>query len=271
MSLRTQCELLQLNRSTYYHQPYLLPEVDVEDQELMKAIDLVYTDFPYYGSRKIAKELEQKLGERINRKRVQRLMRIMQIEAIYPKPRTSIPSPGHEWYPYLLRGLKASYPNHIWGVDITYIPLRSGFMYLVALIDWYSRYVLSWELSDSMEAKFCIKALRSALNLGIPQIHNSDQGSQFTSKDYLKELKIYPQINISMDGKGRAYDNIFTERLWRTVKHEEVYLHDYQSPAEVRQSLTEYFNKYNNRRLHQSLGYVPPAEVYLGRHKLDNP
>ena len=230
----------------------------------MKEIDKVYTEFPYYGTRRIAKQLSRELGRKVNRKKIQRLMSIMGIEAIYPKPNLSKPGIGHTIYPYLLRGIKAGHPNHIWGTDITYIPLIKGWMYLVAIIDWFSRYVVSWELSDTLTNDFCIEALERALEINVPDIHNSDQGSQFTSKDYLEILKANPDIKISMDGRGRAFDNIFTERLWRSVKYEEVYVHDYQFPRDARYSLTKYFDTYNNKRLHQSLNYQTPAEVYYG-------
>jgi putative transposase len=230
----------------------------------MKEIDKVYTEFPYYGSRRIAKDLSRNLSKKVNRKRTQRLMRVMGIEAIYPKPRLSRIDPGHTIYPYLLRGIKASYPNHIWGTDITYIPLTKGWMYLVAIIDWFSRYVVSWQLSDTLAVGFCIEALEKALKIGIPDIHNSDRGSQFTADEYLGILKEEPDIRISMDSRGRVFDNIFTERLWRSVKYEEVYIHDYQSPIDARLSLSDYFDKYNNQRLHQSLDYKTPAEVYYG-------
>lgn len=259
--MRTQCELLQLNRATYYYPRK--PEVSEEDHGLMKEIDRIYTKMPFYGSRKMAKELKEIKGYAINRKRVQRLMRIMGIEGIHPKKNMSRPSMGDSIYPYLLRGMKARHANHIWGVDITYIPLMSTWMYLVAIIDWYSRYVVSWALSDSLRIDFCIEALQHALKTALPEYHNSDQGSQFTSKEYVGLLQRYPEIKISMDGRGRAYDNIFIERLWRTVKYEEVYLHDYQSPAEARASLGQYFELYNNERLHQSLDYKPPARVYF--------
>lgn len=230
----------------------------------MKKIDKVYTEFPYYGSRRMAKQLSRDLKERVSRKKIQRLMKVMGIEAIYPKPNLSKPELGHTIYPYLLRGVKAKYPNHIWGVDITYIPLAKGWLYLFAILDWFSRYVVSWELSDSLAAGFCVRALEKALNKAIPDIHNSDQGSQLTANEYVGTLKNHPEIKISMDTRGRFFDNIFTERLWRSVKYEEVYLHDYQSPADARESLTNYFDKYNNRRLHQSLNYKTPAEVYYG-------
>lgn len=270
ISIRRQCALLQVNRSTYYHQPYKQPLLDQEDIWLMRQIDKIYTEFPYYGSRKIAKHLTRQLERAINRKRIGRLMRTMGIEAVYPKPNLSKPAPGHQVYPYLLKGIKASHPNHIWGTDITYIPVKGSWLYLVAILDWYSRYIISWELSDSLAVGFCIQGLKQALDVNIPGIHNSDQGSQFTANEYLELLQSYPQISISMDGRGRCMDNIFTERLWRSVKHEEVYLHDYQSPAEARTSLTRYIYQYNNQRLHEALGYLPPVEVYSGSRIINN-
>jgi putative transposase len=262
VSVRTQCALLQLNRSTYYNQPLKKPEVSTDDLLLMNEIDKIYTEFPYYGSRRMAKQLQRNFGLPVNRKRVRRLMQVMGIEAIYPKPNTSKASPDNKIYPYLLRGVSASCPNHIWGVDITYIRLNKEWMYLVAIIDWFSRFVISWELSDTLEVDFCIETLKKALTKGISYIHNSDQGSQFTALEYIGVLQGYPTIQISMDGRGRAMDNIFTERLWRSVKYEEVYIHDYQSPRDARESLTNYFYKYNNKRLHQSISYQTPAEVY---------
>lgn len=263
ISIRRQCALLQLNRSTYYDQQNKAG-IDHEDIELMNGIDKLYLKYPYFGSRKMAKKLGRKLNCTINRKRVQRLMRLMEIAAVQPRRNTSKPALGHEIYPYLLKGIKARHPNHIWGVDITYIPLNDSWMYLVAVLDWYSRYILSWELADTMKVEFCIQALQKALQFGQPEFHNSDQGSQFTSQAYLNLLKSYSGIQISMDGRGRCMDNIFTERLWKNVKYEEVYLHSYQSPAEARQSLINYLHDYNYERPHESLGYMTPAEVYFG-------
>jgi putative transposase len=228
----------------------------------MKQIDQVYTDWPVYGSRKIAGELVRRLKQPVNRKRVRRLMKAMGIEAIYPKPNLSRSHPEHPIYPYLLKGVVAKYPDHIWGVDITYIPMHKGWLYLVAILDWYSRYIVAWELSDNLEAAFCAYALNQALNQAQPHIHNSDQGVQFTSAEYLAHLWQYHDIRISMDGRGRAFDNIFTERLWRTIKYEEVYLKDYSSPKEARESLNNYIYLYNHKRIHQSLNYYTPAEVY---------
>lgn len=234
----------------------------------MHQIDEIWTQAPFYGSRKIAKELGRRNGQLINRKRSQRLMRIMGIEAIYPKPKTSWPNRQHQVYPYLLTGLSITRPNQVWGVDITYIRMHQNWLYLAAIMDWFSRRVLSWELSDRLEAGFCIKTLKTALEQTLPDIHNSDQGSQFTADEYLAVLKAYPDIKISMDGRGRAFDNIFNERLWRTVKQEEVYLKDYTSFKQAKESLTEYLNFYNQKRIHQSLNYRTPTEVYFGKNKL---
>jgi len=230
----------------------------------MNAIDVLYTKRPYYGVRRITENLGIP-DIIVNHKRVHRLMQIMGIQAIYPKPRTSIPDREHMIYPYLLRGLKAQYPNHIWGTDITYIRVKGTWMYLVAILDWYSRYILSWELSDTLCVEFCIEALKKALEIAIPAIHNSDQGAQFTAEEYLAILKLYETIRISMDGRGRAMDNIFTERLWRTIKQEEVYLKEYQSPREARQSLREYLQFYNQERKHQSLNYETPETIFFKR------
>ena len=228
----------------------------------MRQIDKLYTKFSFYGSRSIANHLGRQHNTHLNRKRIQRLMRIMGIEAVFPKPNTSKSHPEHPIYPYLIKGTRASYPNHIWGVDINYIPVRGSWLYLYAVLDWYSRYIISWELSDTMEAGFCAYALDKALDQAKPTIHNSDQGSQFTSQEYLSQLWQYPEIQISMDGRGRAYDNIFTERLWRTIKYNEVYLNDYASPREARESLARFINLYNQERVHSSLNYHTPAKVY---------
>lgn len=191
-------------------------------------------------------------------------MQVMGLQAIYPKKNTSKFSPKNAKYPYLLKGVDINHPNQVWGTDITYIRAESHWFYLVAIMDWFSRYVISWKLSESLSVEFCLEALKEALKIAQPEIHNSDQGSQFTSEEYLAVLKQYDNIRISMDGRGRCFDNIFNERLWRTVKYEEVYLHDYQSYGEAKDSLTKYFDTYDYRRLHQSLGYKTPAEVYFG-------
>lgn len=262
LSIREQCELLQLNRSVYYYDRK--PEVSEKDILVMNAIDQLYTKRPYFGVRRITKHLEIP-DVVVNHKRVHRLMQIMGIQAIYPRPKTSEPDKQHEKYPYLLTGITASYPNHIWGIDITYVRVKGTWMYLVAILDWFSRYVLSWELSDTLCIEFCLEALRKALRIAIPEIHNSDQGAQFTAEEYLAILKGNDSIRISMDSRGRAMDNIFTERLWRSVKYEEVYLKEYQSPKEARQSLTEYFTFYNHERKHQALQYETPETIYFRR------
>jgi putative transposase len=224
-------------------------------------IDELYTAHPFYGSRRLAAQLRRD-GLVVNRKAVQRHMREMGIAGIAPGPLTSTPSPEHRVYPYLLRGVTASYPNHVWGVDITYIKTQGSWLYLVAVLDWYSRYIVSWELSQSLELPFVLAAAERALSQATPTIWNSDQGSQFTSQEYLAVLTA-ADVHISMDGRGRAMDNIFTERLWRTIKYEEVYLHSYESPREARRALAEYIHFYNSERLHQALAYRPPAEVYF--------
>lgn len=228
----------------------------------MHRLDEIYNDFPYYGVRRMTAQL-QRDGLTINHKRVHRLMRIMGLQALYQRPNLSKPHPEHAIFPYLLSGVAAAHPNHIWGTDITYVRARDDWFYLVALLDWYSRFVVAWQLSPTLTADFCVANLERALESAEPEIHNSDQGSQFTAEEYLGTLKTHPEIRISMDGRGRCMDNIFTERLWRTVKYEEVYLKDYQSFAEANDSLTDYFQKYNYRRLHQSLGYQTPAEIYF--------
>ena len=245
-------------RSTFYYRPV----VDAYDLELMRVIDEQYTQTPFYGSRRMRAVLVRR-GYAVNRKRVQRLMRVMGLEAIYPKPHLSQPHPDHKIYPYLLKNLEIKRVNQVWGSDITFIRLNKGWLYLVAIIDWFSRYVLSWELSTSLEADFCIRALENALMIATPEIFNTDQGSQFTSLDFVGRLE-EKQIRISMDGKGRAMDNIFTERFWRSLKYEEVYLKDYQSVLEAKQGIKSYMGLYNQERPHQSLGYRTPEEVHFG-------
>ena len=228
----------------------------------MKLLDEQYTRTPFYGIRRMTAWLNS-IGEQANHKRVARLLRLMGLEAIYPKPRLSKPATGHRLYPYLLRGLPIIRPNQAWGTDITYIRLAQGFIYLAAIMDWFSRYVLSWSVSVTLDAAFCLEALEDALSRGRPEIFNSDQGSQFTSTEFTGRLE-ESQIRISMDGRGMVFDNIFVDRLWRTVKYEEVYLNDYASVPEARESLGRYFNFYNTERLHQSLGYKTPEMVYAG-------
>ena len=226
----------------------------------MKLIDRQYLATPFYGARKIAAWLKSQ-GQRVNRKRVRRLMRVMGLKAIYRRPRTSQPAAGHKIYPYLLSGLKITRPNQVWAADITYIPMARGFLYLVAIIDWYSRYVLSWRLSNTLDAGFCIEALKEALKKGRPEIFNTDQGAQFTCEAFTGLLQQHG-VGISMDGKGRYSDNLFIERLWRTVKYEEVYLKAYQDGKEAKVGIGNYFRFYNTERPHQALGYRTPAEVF---------
>ncbi len=258
--MRRQCELLGLGRSSYYYEP--VPE-SAANLKLMRQIDELYLARPYYGSRRMSVWLREQ-GQEVNRKRVQRLMRRMGLEAIYRKPRTSIPGAGHKVYPYLLRGLPISRPNQVWATDITYVGLRHGFLYLAAIIDWYSRYVLAWRLSNSLDSTFCVEALDEALDRARPEIFNTDQGVQFTSATFTERLES-AGVAISMDGKGRALDNVFTERLWRKVKYEEIYLKDYVDGADCHTGLKAYFPFYNHERFHQSLAYQTPAAVYQGK------
>jgi len=242
--------------------------VNDDDLVIINRIDEIYTKIPFYGSRKIKEQLNR-VGYSISRKKVQRLMRIMGIEAIYPKKKTSIPNSDHKVYPYLLRKVKIHYVNQVWGADITYIRMLRGWLYLIAIIDWFSRYIISWELSTSLDVDFCISALEIALRKGRPDIFNTDQGTQFTSGEFTG-LLLRNHVQISMDGRGRAMDNIFTERLWRTVKYEEVYLHDYENVSDAKESINRYMHFYNNDRLHQALGYATPSEVYYKKCKEEN-
>jgi len=228
----------------------------------MRLIDEIYTRCPFYGSRRITAQLNRDQDAAFNRKRIQRLMQVMGIRGVAPGPDTSRPHPAHKVYPYLLRGLAIEAVNQVWSTDITYIPMTKGFMYLVAVIDWHSRYVLSWELSNTLDTAFCLVALEKALGLGTPGIFNTDQGAQFTSLAFTQAL-LDKGIKISMDGRGRALDNIFVERLWRTVKYENIYMNDYLSVPELRSGLKRYFEFYNQERLHQSLDYQTPAEVHF--------
>jgi len=240
-----------------YHEPAQESELNLA---LMRRIDELYTAYPFYGSRRLVACLERE-DYSVNRKRVQRLMALMGLEALYPKPRLTRRDEDHEKYPYLLRGLEVNRPDHVWSTDITYIRLRSGFIYLIAILDWYSRYVVTWEVSNTLDGIFCQEALERALTEKKPEIFNTDQGSQFTSKDFTKILK-NAGIRISMDGVGRALDNIFVERLWRSVKYEEVYLKDYESVKDAVVNLGSYLSFYNEERPHQSLEYRTPSEVY---------
>lgn len=258
ISISRQCELLGLARSSFYYE--IQPETE-QNLRLMAMLDKQYTARPFYGVRRMTAWLATQ-GEIVNPKRVRRLLRKMGIEAIYPKPNLSRPQDNVRKYPYLLREEKITAPNQVWSTDITYIPLPQGYVYLVAVIDWYSRYVLSWELSNTMDMTFCLSALEKALAQNIPKIFNSDQGSQFTSMAFTGRLE-KEGILVSQDGRGRALDNIFVERLWRSVKYEEVYLKGYTSVIEALRGLEEYFDFYNNERLHQSLNYQTPAMIHF--------
>jgi putative transposase len=257
LSVRRQCQLLGLNRSSFYYEPAV---ESAEDLRLMGLIDRQYTEHPFYGSRRMTAWLRQDQGEAVNRKRVQRLMRLMGLEAVYPKPRLSA-GRKHKVYPYLLRGVVIERPDQVWSTDITYVGLPGGFMYLTAVIDWHSRYVLSWGLSNTLEGSFCLDALEEALAKGRPEVFNTDQGSQFTAEAFTGRLEA-AGVRVSMDGKGRCLDNVFVERLWRTVKYEDVYLRGYETVAQLRAGLARYFAFYNQRRRHQSLGYRTPQQVY---------
>ncbi len=258
LPVKRQCELLDLPRSTFYHVPKPVSERELE---LMRLIDHCHLKYPFYGSRRIRDWLEDE-GHFVNRKMVQRLMRTMDLVARYPGRHLSKPDIAHKIYPYLLRDLVIDRPNQVWSTDITYIPMARGFVYLVAVMDWYSRKVLSWRLSNTLDASFCVDALEEAVETyGAPEIFNTDQGSQFTSEDFTSVLKRH-DIKISMDGKGQWVDNVFVERLWRSVKYEEVYLKAYDGMAEARASLASYFDFYNNERRHQSLDRQTPDGVY---------
>jgi len=257
LSIVCQCRLLDVSRSGLYYQPKGISE---EALTLMKLIDRQYLATPFYGARKIAAWLKGQ-NYSVNRKRVRRLMQLMGLKAIYRCPRTSKPAPGHKIYPYLLSGMKITRPNQVWAADITYIPMARGFLYLVAIIDVYSRYVLSWQLSNTLDAGFCVEALEEALKKGRPDIFNTDQGAQFTSEAFTGLLQQH-EVRISMDGKGSYNDNLFIERLWRSVKYEEVYLKAYQDGRDARIGLDDYFRFYNTERPHQALGYRTPADVF---------
>lgn len=259
LSLQTQAELLGLSRASLYYQP---GPPSAEEVAIKHRIDELYTAHPFYGSRKITVLLRP--DWLINRKRVQRYMREMGLAALYPGPNLSQPTPGHRIYPYLLRNVTASYPNHIWGIDITYVKMHGGWMYLVGILDWFSRYVVSWELDQILELPFVLTAVEQALAQAQPVIWNSDQGSHFTSPQYLERLE-RAEVKISMDGRGRALDNIFTERLWRSVKYEEVYLNEYLTPRQAREGLGRYLAFYNDERPHQALNYLTPAQVYFSQ------
>jgi len=264
IAVRRQCELLGLGRSTLYYHPRKSSGDDALNERLMRLIDAQHLRTPFYGVEQMRLHLNRLLaseGVAVNPKRVRRLMRLMGLEAIYPKPRTSVKTPENTVYPYLLKGVTIDQPNEVWCTDITYIPMHRGWVYLVAVMDWFSRYVLAWEVSITLDASFCVDALKRALSMGTPMIFNSDQGSQFTSQSFIGVLR-EADIRISMDGRGRAYDNIFVERLWRSVKYEEVYLHDYQTVGEAVAGLGRYFAFYNHDRPHQTFGGLTPAEMY---------
>ena len=258
LSIVKQCRLLELNRSSVYYRPR---PSDQSGLELARRIDEQFLKTPFYGSRRMAAHLSQ-TGQPVNRKRVQRLMSVMGIRAVCPGPDTSKPHPEHPHYPYLLRNIPVERPNHVWSADITYLPLARGFMYLVAIIDWYSRKVLSWRISNSLDAGFCVDALEEAFwKYGKPDIFNTDQGSQFTSDAFIRSIKSR-NVQVSMDGRGRCHDNIFIERLWRSLKYEFLYLRAIEDGANLRQGLVEWFNWYNQERVHQSLDYATPDDVY---------
>jgi putative transposase len=257
MSLSRQAELLGMSRSAWYYTPV----VKEEEVTLTRLIDEMYTEAPCYGSRKIKAALARR-GHVVGLERVQQLMREMGLGAIYPKPKGSQRNSEHHVYPYLLRGMTIARPNQVWATDITYIRLAQGWMYLMAILDWFSRYVIAWAVSTTQEVGFCLEVLERALSMGRPAIFNSDQGSQFTSTAFTDLLKAH-DIRISMDGRGRVFDNIFTERFWRTIKYEEVYLHDYENVREGKQGIGRYIEFYNHTRLHQALNYQTPAEVHF--------
>jgi putative transposase len=259
LSIVAQCELLGLPRSSYYYEP--VPE-NADNLRLMRLIDEQYLATPYYGSRRMTEHLVR-CGHEVNRKRVQRLMRTMGLEGLFPGRKTSKPAPEHKVYPYLLRGLTIDRPNQVWCSDITYVPLRCGYLYLVAVMDWFSRHVLSWRLSNTLDAAFCVEATQAALAQARPEIFNTDQGSQFTSMAFTS-LLVDQRVAISMDGRGRVTDNIFIERLWRSVKYEEIYLKDHPTGTDLCNGLTDWFESYTHRRPHQALGYRTPFEVYYG-------
>ena len=257
ISIRRQCELIGLNRATFYHRPATESEYNLH---LMRLIDEQYTKTPFYGWPRMTAYLRGQ-GYVVNHKRVQRLMQKMGLKAVYPKPRTTISSGEHKVYPYLLRGLTISTPNQVWAADITYIPMVRGFMYLVAIMDWFSRYVVAWRLSNTLDGQFCLHALEEALEVGGLEIFNTDQGAQFTACSF-RGTPESVGVGISMDGHGRVLDNIFIERLWRTVKYEDIYIKDYKTVIDLQMGLEEYFNFYNYDRPHQSLNYRIPAEVH---------
>jgi putative transposase len=256
--LRRQCELLGLNRSTWYYQP---ATESAKNLQLMHLIDEQYLRTPFYGWPRMTAYLRRQ-GYAVNHKRIQRLMHLMGLQALYPERQTTKAARDRKVYPYLLRGVEIVHPNFVWSADITYVPMRYGFMYLVAVIDWFSRYVLAWQLSNTLDGHFCLEALQQALRVGQPAIFNTDQGVQFTAREFTGCLET-ANIRISMDGRGRALDNIFVERLWRSVKYEDIYLKEYATAPELDAGLADYFRFYNHERPHQSLAYRTPAEVHF--------
>jgi putative transposase len=264
LSRSRRCQLLGLSRSTAYYRPVV---TTAEDLALMRLIDELHLELPFYGARRLRDELQSR-GHAVNRKRVQRLMRQMGLTALYPKRRTSAPAQGHKVYPYLLKGLTVERANQVWAADICYVPMAKGYMYLVAIIDWYSRRVLAWCTSNTIDSAFCIEALEEALNrYGAPEMFNTDQGAQFTCDAFTSLLKARG-VAISMDGKGRWLDNVFVERLWRSVKYEDIYLRAYETPAALRAGLLRYFEFYNSRRRHAALDRRTPDAVYFGQAAL---
>lgn len=257
ISIGRQCELLEISRSAFYYQSLSESQTNLD---IMRKLDEQYTATPFYGVLRMHQYIIG-LGYQVNVKRIRRLLRLMDLYAIYPKPRTTVADKEHKKYPYLLKGLKIERSNQVWSSDITYIPMEKGFLYLVAIIDWYSRYVLSWQISNTLETSFCLEALHQALKHGKPEIFNTDQGCQFTSNDFTNALSSR-QILISMDGKGRCLDNVFVERLWRSLKQEYIYLNCIKDGRELRLGLNNYFRFYNQERVHQSLNYATPARIY---------
>ena len=260
LSISRQCDLMGLSRSSRY---YKAVAVDTETLALMNAIDRTYTELPFYGILKMTIAMNEQ-GFKVNHKKIARLMRLMGIHAIYAEPKLSIPGYNHDIYPYLLTNVSITSANHVWSADITYVPMLKGFMYCVAVIDWYSRYVLAWNISNTQDADFCLSVLNEALRSETPRIFNTDQGSQFTSTTFIQRLQD-ANISISMDGRGRALDNVFIERLWRSLKYEDLYLHNYSDATALRDGMTKYFEFYNHRRYHQALNYQTPAAVYFQR------
>jgi putative transposase len=268
ISVKRQCELLGLSRSTFYHQTSCKEESEesaTKEKMLLNQIDEIYMDKPFFGSRKITETLKDDYGLNVNRKAVQRLMRKLGIQAIVPGPHTSKPHPEHKIYPYLLKNLVVNRNNLVWSTDITYVRTERGLCYLVAIVDWYSRKVLSWRLCNTMDTTFCIEALQEALEkYGIPEYFNSDQGSQFTSDSFTAILKTY-EIKISMDGKGRAIDNVFVERFWRSLKYENIFIKGYVNMSEAYYGINEYIEWFNSKRIHASLDYETPDSVYFNK------